>query len=355
MYKRSLLLKILFGLSFALLIPKGLWAQSTPNCQEQCATIRASRLHPGDKIGLVAPAWLVTESDLRLSIEKIKHLGFKPVYSDKIRGKHGYFSGTDKERADDFNNMIKNPEIKAVIFVNGGYGCTRILDLIDYEAIKKNPKIIMGFSDCTALINAIYKNVGLITFHGPISRTIHQGYNRQQFENLLVRPTDRYVIKSTDDDLRKSANDKTADRYTITPGKAQGKLVGGNLTLICSMIGTPYQIDCKDKIVMIEDIGEEPYRIDRMLTQLIASGELSKAAGIAFGICKRCDKSTKSSTPNSFTLRQVIEERIKQLNIPAVYGLSFGHNINNFTFPIGSEAELNANKMTITLIKKPVL
>lgn len=355
MYKRSLLLKILLGLSFTFLMPKGLWAQNTPIRQELRATIKPARLHPGDKIGLVAPAWLITEPDLQLSIEKIKQLGFKPVYSGKVRGKHGYFSGTDKERADDFNNMIKNPDIKAVIFVNGGYGCTRILDRIDYDAIKKNPKIIMGFSDCTALINAISKNTGLITFHGPISRTIHQGYNRQQFENLLVNPTDKYIIESTDDDLRKSANNKIFDRYIITPGKAQGKLVGGNLTLICSMIGTPYQIDFKDKIVMIEDIGEEPYRIDRMLTQLIASGELSKAAGIAFGICKGCGKSNKSSTPNSFTLRQVIEDRIKQLNIPAVYGLSFGHNINNFTFPIGLDAELNADKMTITLKKKPVL
>lgn len=355
MYLKSFLLKIAVASSLFILMTHALVAQHTSLYPTPWATIKPARLHPGDKVGLVAPAWLITEKDLEASIEKIKQLGFVPVYSDRIRGKHGYFSGTDKERADDFNHMMKNPEIKAVIFAGGGYGCARILDLVDYDAIKKSPKVIMGFSDCTALINAITQHTGLVTFHGPIARTIHPGYNRRQFENVVVRPAAKYVIESTEDDLQKSVNNKVFDRYIITPGKAHGKLAGGNLTLICSMIGTPYQMDLKDKIVMIEDTGEEPYRIDRMLTQLIASGELAKAAGIAFGICKGCDRSAKSSTPHSFTLRQVIEDRIKPLHIPAVYGLSFGHNKNNFTFPIGLDAELNADKMIITLTEQPVL
>lgn len=352
---KSYLLKIAFiaGL-YILLIPVSL-AQYPYARQNPWATIKPPRLHRGDKVGLVAPAWLIAEADLRATVEKIKQLGFVPVYSDKIRGRHGYFSGTDEERAGDFNHMIRNPEIKAVIFAGGGYGCARILDSIDYEALKKNPKVIMGFSDCTALINAISQTTGLVTFHGPIGRTIHPGYNRQQFENIVMRPADKYLIESTEDDLEKAAGNKVYERYTITPGKVCGELVGGNLTLICSLMGTPYQIDLKDKIVMIEDTSEEPYRIDRMLTQLIASGELAKAAGIAFGICKGCDKSVKSSTPNSFTLRQVIEDRIRQLNIPAVYGLSFGHNKNNFTFPIGVQAELDAGTMTLTLLEKAVL
>lgn len=355
MNTKNILLKIALALAFFVTMPQILPAQYTPASRNPWEIIKPERLRRGDKIGLVAPAWLIIERDLQASVEKIKQLGFIPVFSNKIRGRHGYFSGTDQERADDFNRMIRNREIKAVIFAGGGYGCARILDYIDYDALKKNPKIIMGFSDCTALINAISKTTGLVTFHGPIGRTIHPGYNRRQFENIVMRPTDRYVIESTDDDLQKADGNKVYERYTITPGKAHGELAGGNLTLICSMIGTPYQIDLKDKIVMIEDTGEEPYRIDRMLTQLIASGELAKAAGIAFGICKGCDKSVKSSTPNSFTLRQVIEDRIKQLNIPAVYGLSFGHNKNNFTFPIGVQAELDADKKTVTLLERAVL
>jgi len=342
------------GLSLTSLIPKRLRAKNTIDTSEY-SILKAARLSMGDKVGLVAPAWLITEDDLQLSIERVKQLGFEPVYTDKILGKYGYFSGTDQERVDNFNYMIKNPEIKGIIFTNGGYGCTRILDLVDYDMIKKNPKVIIGFSDNTALINSIYKKTGLVTFHGPISKTIHRDYNKKQFENIAVNPTNNYIIESTDEDLEKSVDDKIYERYIISSGKARGKLVGGNLTLICSMIGTPYQIDLEDNIVMIEDVGEEPYRIDRMLTQLIAGGELTKAAGIAFGICRGCDISEKSSAPNSFTLRQVIEDRIKPLNIPAVYGLSFGHNIHNFTFPIGLNAELDTASMTIRLLEKAVV
>ncbi len=348
-------LKIVIGLSLIFLIPQGVFAQNMPIGRECHAPVKPARLHPGDKIGLTVPGWFITGSDLEVSVKTLTQLGFEPVYSDKVLGRQGYFSGTDRERADDFNAMIKDPEIKAIIFIRGGYGSARILDLVDYEAIKKNPKIIMGFSDCTALINAIHANTGLITFHGPISRTLHQDYSKQQFENIAVNPAGRYVIESSDDDLLRSDSNKVFERYVITPGKAHGKLAGGNLTLICSMAGTPYQVDLKDKIVMIEDVDEEPYRIDRMLTQLIASGELSKAAGIVFGICSGCDKSDKSVAPDSFTLRQVIEERIKPLNIPAVYGLSFGHDENNFTFPIGLDAELDADNMTVTLIESPVI
>jgi len=347
-------LSIGFGLTMSSLLPKRLIAQNIPE-QSNRATLKPARLRMGDKIGLVAPAWLITENDLQASIKNMKQLGFKPVYSDKIIGKHGYFSGTDKERADDFNNMIKNPGIKGIIFAAGGYGGARILDLIDYEMIKKNPKVIMGFSDNTALINSIHKKTGLITFHGPISRTIHREYNTKQFKDIVVHPTNNYTIESSDDDLQKSVEDTIFERYTITSGKAQGELVGGNLTLICSMIGTPYHIDLKGKIVMIEDVGEEPYRIDRMLTQLIACDELTKASGIAFGISRGCDKSSKTIAPNSFTLREVIEDRIKPLKIPAVHGLSFGHNVNNFTFPIGIRANLDADNMTIELPEKAVI
>lgn len=351
---RRKFLNVGIGLSLASLISGRLFANSMMK-KTGYATLKPARLSPGDKVGLVAPAWLITENDLQLSINRIKQLNLEPVYSAKILGKHGYFSGTDKERADDFNNMIKNPEIKGIIFTNGGYGCARILDLIDYDMIRKNPKVIMGFSDNTALVNSIRKKTGLITFHGPISKTIHREYNKKQFENIVMHPVGGYVIESSDKDLQKSANDKTLDRYTITSGKVQGELAGGNLSLICSMIGTPYQIDFKGKIIMIEDVGEEPYRIDRMLTQLIACGDLTKASGIAFGICKRCDKSDKSVAPNSFTLREVIEDRIKPLKIPAVYGLSFGHNEHNFAFPIGLNAQLDADKMTIKLLEKAVI
>lgn len=343
------------GLSLASIIPAKISAKNNATSEVEKRTIKPMRLKPGDKIGMTAPAYLLSEEALQASIENLTQLGFEPVYSNKILGRNGYFSGTDKERAEDFNSMMRNPEIKGIIFAAGGYGCTRILDMVDYKMIKKNPKVIMGFSDDTALINTIYRKTGLITFHGPVAKIFDSEYSRKQFMDIVMYPTDKYIIESSADDLLKATDDKTYERYVITPGKVRGELVGGNLTLLSAMMGTPYQINLKNKIVMIEDVGEEPYRIDRMLTQLIASGELAKASGIVFGVNNDCDISEKTNAPNSFTLREVIEDRIKPLNIPAIHGLSFGHIPNNFTFPIGINAELDTYNMTIKLLEKAVM
>jgi len=317
-------------------------------------SLKPLRLNQGDTIGLIAPGWLISEKQLQESIEQISQLGFVPVYTERILGENGYFSGTDEQRAADLNEMFLNPQIKAIVCANGGYGCTRILDLIDYKAIKENPKIVIGYSDVTALLNAINQKTGLIIFHGPISRTFKSDYSKYQFEKIVKKTVKHLLIESSPEYLEKSKEQEEYKRYTITSGKAKGELIGGNLTLITSMIGTKYQLDFTKKIVLIEDIGEEPYRIDRMLTQLIETGELQKARGIAFGIMRGCDKTLESKAPNSFTLQEVIEERIKPLNIPAVYGLSFGHLSNSFTFPIGIEAELDADKMVIKLLEKVV-
>lgn len=317
-------------------------------------SLKPARLNYGDTIGLIAPGWMITEEQLKESIDQITQLGFVPFYTERILGKDGYFSGTDEQRAKDINEMFLNPHVKGIFCTNGGYGCTRILDLIDYQAIKENPKILIGYSDITALLNAVNQKTHLVTFHGPISRTVKYEYSASQLEKVLINPQKKLTIESYQGYLEYAKDKPEYNRYTITPGIATGELVGGNLTLITSMIGTEYQLDFKDKIVFIEDIGEEPYRIDRMLTQLIETGELQKASGIVFGIMKGCEKSEESKAPNSFTLREVIEERIKPLNIPSVYGLSFGHLGNNFTIPIGIKAKLDADKQTIQLLENAV-
>jgi muramoyltetrapeptide carboxypeptidase len=318
------------------------------------ALVKPNRLHLGDTIGLIAPGWLITEAQLKESIEQIKQFGYVPFYSQRILGVNGYFSGTDKDRAADLNEMFLNPHVKAIFCVNGGYGCTRILNLLDYKGIERNPKILVGFSDVSAILNAIQQKANLVTFHGPYSRTIKYDYNSSQFNSIAVNPASNFVIESSEEDLKKSTEKAEYSRYTITSGSAIGQLIGGNLTIITSLIGTNYQLDFTNKIVFIEEVGEEPYRIDRMLTQLIEAGELQKAAGIAFGIFQDCEKSDRTYAPNSFLLKEVIEERIKPLNIPAVYGLSFGHNKNNFTIPIGINAKLNADAKTIELLETAV-
>ena len=315
--------------------------------------IKPPRLKKGDKIGLISPGFQITETQIEKSIKNLNIFGLQAVYSPRLLGKFGYFSGTDQERADDINDYFANPDIQGIIAVRGGYGCSRILSKLDYQIIRKNPKVIMGFSDVTAILNAINQKTSLITFHGPVSQTIYRDYNAMQFRNVIMNPKDNILIESSPDDLTQSPKNPEYNRYTINPGLVSGQLVGGNLSVVVSMIGTPCQIDCRGKILFIEELDEEPYRIDRMLTQMLESGILQQASGIMFGICRQCNTS-KNDIPDSFSLQEVIENRIKPLNIPACYGLSFGHNIHNFTLPIGINAELDTEKMTVRLMESAV-
>ena len=310
------------------------------------------RLKEGDTVGLIAPGYAVKPSVLADAKKALRAMGFKPVHTERIIGNHGYFSNTDAERVADLNEMFADSNINGILCARGGYGCTRILGLIDYENIMVHPKVLVGFSDVTALLSAIYIETGLVSFHGPVGSTLNDTYSMQQLRNVIMHPKDTFTIKNvelTDIALR---TDPEYERYTITEGVATGKLVGGSLTLINALVGTPHDIDFTDAIVCIEDVEEAPYRIDRMLTQLIAGKTFTKAAGFVMGVFAGCDTAVNS---NSFTLRDIILDRIRPLNIPAVYGMSFGHVENNFTFPIGINARLDAQRMELQLLEKAVI
>ena len=307
--------------------------------------ILPKRLKVGDTIGLIAPGYAINDQILEETKMTLAQLGFKTYHTPRILGRHGYFSNEDEQRAADINLMFGKPEIDAVLCVRGGYGCTRILEALDYDLIAQHPKILLGFSDITALLNSIHHKTGLVTFHGPVGSTMNDTYSIQYIKELLVNAAEELVIKNPvlSNSLLKNPE---YERYTISRGKARGKLAGGSLTLINALIGTPYEIDFTDKIVCIEDVEEAPYRIDRLLTQLISGRTFSKAAAIVFGVCAGCNETTN---PNSFSLKEVILDRIKPLNIPAVYGMSFGHIKHNFSFPIGHYAELSTEKMELKI------
>lgn len=346
------------GISLAALLPRTLTAKPSRTMDGEIKalpTIKPNRLQAGDKVGLIAPGWLITEKNLSDSQAALIKLGLEPVHTHRIMQPWGCFSNTDDERVADIHEMFGNPAIKGIVCVKGGYGCTRMLGMLNYELIRANPKPLIGFSDVTALVNAIYQRAGLVAFHGPVGTTIHRDYNAEQFRRVVMEPSAPHLIPNAEGDLERAKQYSVSQRYTIVSGNAEGRLAGGNLVLITCMLGTPYEVDLAGKIVCIEEIGEEPYRIDRMLTQLIEAGQLQKAAGIAFGICNDCETSEKDNAPNSFTLREVIEERIKPLGIPAAYGLSFGHNIHNLTLPIGTRARLDADSMTIELLDTAVV
>lgn len=309
------------------------------------------RLKSGQTIGIIAPGFAVSDEKMAQMITFLKQSGFRVIQSGRI-GQHGYFSNTDRERAADVMEMFLNPEVDAILCARGGYGCTRILEYLDFKSIAQHPKILMGFSDVTALIQALYKKTGLIGFHGPVGTTIENQYAQWCIENLLMNASQE--TKITPFPLEGSIYEALSEyqRYTVHSGIAKGRLIGGSLTLMTALIGTPYEIDFTNCIVCIEEVEEKPYRIDRMLTQLLGTKTFKKASGIAFGVCTGCDME-KSLT--NFTLKEVVENRIKPLGLPAAYGLSFGHIPNNCTLPIGAEAVFNADSLEINITESVVL
>jgi len=224
------------------------------------------------------------------------------------------------------------------------------LDMLDFDLIAKNPKLLLGYSDITALLSAFYTRIGLVGFHGAMGPEPNS-YAYKGVERMVMNPEEKSIITNYDFD-KETLTDAVYDRYVITPGKTTGKLIGGNLSLLSVMNGTDYDIDYTDCLVCIEDVGEAPYRIDRMLTQLVSTPSFKRAAGVLFGVCADCDKKEGS---DSFSLKEVILDRIAPMGIPAVYGMSFGHIEESFTFPIGIEATLDTDTFTLLLQQSPLL
>ena len=336
--------------SAAALLPN--LGRANPISSQERVLIKPKRLKKGDTIGLIAPGYAIHSSVLEEAKKTLRSMGFKPYHTNRVLGNHGYLSNTDEERATDLNEMFSNPKINGILCARGGYGCTRIMKMIDYENIVRNPKTFIGFSDITALLNGIHQKTGLVTFHGPVGSTLNDPYSIRQLENVVMFPKEKLEIENIKLLKPELTTNPEFERYTITEGSATGKIVGGSLTLINALIGTADEIDFTDAIVCIEDVEEAPYRIDRMLTQLIEGKTFNKAAGILFGVCAGCNESTN---PISFSLKEVIMDRIKPLGIPAMYGMSFGHVENNFTFPIGTKAAMNATTMKFQLLEKAVL
>lgn len=316
-------------------------------------TLKPKRLKKGDTIGLVAPAGPIRPEQLERTKAILAELGFKTRHTKNLLSQKGYLAGTDEQRLNDLHQMFSNKQIDAIMCIRGGYGTPRILADIDYELIRRNPKIFIGYSDITALLQAIYKFSGLITYHGVVGISDFTKYTRNNFLELFTKAHDALLIQSIN---HYGDMDEIYKPYVLKNGLARGVLAGGNLALITALMGTPFEIDLEDKLVFIEDVGEPPYSVDRMLTQLLLSGKLQKAKAIVLGVFNDCDLNNDTITvENSLSLKDVILDRLSGLEIPIVYGFSFGHIANQAIFPIGINAELNTNKLTIELLEKAVL
>lgn len=303
-------------------------------------------LKAGDKVGIIAPATAVSDpDDIAKAQEIINALGMESVIAKSVYSGQGYKTRSIDERVNDFHNMVLDKSISAIFSIRGGYGSADLLDRLDYNLIKNNPKIFAGYSDITAMLIAINQRSGLITFHSPMMLGRFNEFTFNYFRKALLDKNPIGMLANPDITVGPR---KMFPIRTIVSGVTDGIITGGNLSIICSLMGTPFEIDTKNKILLLEDVGEEPYRIDRMLNQLRLSGKLSSARGIIFGVCTNCDK---KSDIWDLSLGEVLDKYFKPLEIPSFSGFLFGHTDFQLTIPIGANAIMNADKGTLEIIE----
>ena len=305
-------------------------------------------LKQGDLIGLVTPGSPITEEQLEESIRKIEGLGFRTYYMDSVLSKYGYFAGKDQERADELMQMFTNKEIKGIWCVRGGYGSIRILNLIDFQEIEHNPKVFIGYSDITALLTSVYEQTGLVNYHGPMGVSDFSDFSVASLKRVLLEPRKKYMYPYTRE--KDTDTNPEFDRYTINGGKAEGELIGGNISVLDSMIGSKFEPDFKDKLVYLEEIEEKTYKVDKMLFHLLEATNLREAAGIAMGVMGDCN----TGEAPTLSLKEAIGDLLEPLDMPVTYGLSFGHIKEMITIPNGIRARLNADRNSLKLLEKTV-
>jgi len=308
--------------------------------------IKPPALREGDTVALITPATNVSDpGELAAAAGALRSFGLKPRLGRNVGQRLGYLGGTVEERLDDFHTAFRDPDVRGIFCIRGGYGSAQLLDRIDYGLIRSRPKVFVGYSDITALHLAIHKKAGLVTFHGPV--LIFKG-NTAHFNEYTVRWYRKALFGR--EPLGRLENPASKDLRAIRQGAAHGRLMGGNLTLVGSLMGTPYEIDTREAIFFTEEIGEQPYRIDRILTQLRLAGKLADAVGVLFGECISCDSGscTPEFTP-SLSVREVLDEIVGKLSAPSMAGLTIGHSDDQLTLPLGVQATLDANRCQLTI------
>jgi muramoyltetrapeptide carboxypeptidase len=301
--------------------------------------IRPPALKPGARIALVAPAGPLTDAAVNRAIERVRDWGFEPVAGEHVRKRHGYLSAPDPDRAEDLNAALADDSVDAVWCLRGGYGVMRILPAIDWNALARRPKAVIGFSDNTALHLAIQR-LGIVSFHGPHPATEElTGFSRDSLLRALTCADAPGILSFPEDDGRAEA---------ITGGAAEGRLVGGNLSLVAATLGTPYAIDARGAILFLEEVGEAPYRVDRLVSQLRLAGVLSEVAGIALG------GFTEAGADAAPGVLDVLHDLLGGLGVPVAHGFPFGHVDDNWTLPVGARARLDADAGTVAVVEGAV-
>lgn len=313
--------------------------------------MKAKILSTNDTIGIIAPASSVyNQSDIDRGVKTLESWGYRVVLGKHVKGKHGFYAAPDEQRANDLNHMFRQDDIDAVFCVCGGYGTARILDQIDYDAIARNPKILLGFSDITTLHLAIYKKTGLITFHGPHVASF--------FEERMTPYTKKHLEKALTDKTpigEIALSDTKKYVHAIGSGVGEGPIVGGNISIICSTLGTPYEIDTNGKVLLLEDLNTEPWIMDHMMAHLRNAGKFDNLAGVVIGECIQCEP--RQHQPNYYvdtSLEDIFEDYFAPFNIPVLYGLPLGHTKDMATIPHGVNVSVDANEKSFIVLESGV-
>lgn len=340
-----------FAAAGATVIAAGVSGRSLAASAGRLPTIKPSRLRAGMTVGLVTPASNVPENEeLYAAMELVESLGFNAKPASNLFSRTQYLAGSDAQRAADLNAMFADDDVDAIFCVRGGYGSGRLLRDLDYDVIRANPKILMGYSDITALLNSINLHTGLLTFHGPIAGTNFTEYTLDQYQRVLVSPSNQTRIGEPPPfDASPGIVERTNRLTPIISGTAEGQLIGGNLSLLVTLMGTPYEPVFDDGILILEDVSEPPYSVDRMLTHLWLTGKLERLAGVVLG--KFTDDDYDS---NTFSMEEVLRDRFEPLGIPTLRGVMIGHVDDQTVVPIGARARLDVDAGSLTLLESAV-
>jgi muramoyltetrapeptide carboxypeptidase len=309
-----------------------------------------ARLVPGDVVGLIDPASATWEPiDVDVVEDTLTALGLVAKRGAHLLDRRGSLAGTDRDRAADVMAMFTDPAVKAVLPVRGGWGCARILPHLDFASIGRNPKVLVGYSDLTALILALHAKTGLVAFHGPNGASTWNTTSTDWFTRVVL-----HGEAATFANPREKGDALAQTEYrtkTIVPGVARGRLLGGNLSVLTALLGSPYLPDFRGAILFLEDVNEAPYRVDRMLTQLALSGVLGSVAGVVWGTCRECEPDAGFG---SLTIPDLLDDHVKPLGVPAWRGALIGHIDRQFTLPIGADVEIDAAAHTIRMLAPAV-
>jgi muramoyltetrapeptide carboxypeptidase len=312
--------------------------------------IRPRRLRAGDLVGLVAPSGAIDDSQpAEIAHESLEAMGLRVREGQHVRARRGYLAGTDEQRAADLNAMIRDPEVRGIFAIRGGWGAARIVDRLDYDTLARDPKVLAGYSDITALHNAVHARTGLVTFHSPIAASSWAPYPYEHFRRVVFDAEAPTLTQAPDTGATLIPQQNRVRR--IQPGRARGPLLGGNLTVLAHLVGTPYLPRFDGAILFLEDVSEAPYRLDRMLTQLKLAGILDAIAGFVFGRCTDCEP---GEGYGSLNLETVLMDHIAPLGVPAWFNAMIGHIRDQWTIPVGIDAELNADEGSIRLLMPAV-